>query len=233
MATLLGGVNAVPSSPVNLQVRLADLAGDKFKVSGDQYPAEREASARVTHSLLCLPSLPRICSMPYSTRIAASERHKHNPLRCSLDTVGLNICHSHVPRARCPSVPQDLPRFFSPTAVVVWEGNSVTGSQQLTHLFSVLPPTKHTLTSIDSHPITPPNTTPTASSSAAPQSLLVSVSGTVVYGLDSGGVRGFFHSFVLEKGSGGVGYSYIVSASFRTRQLIEPEKPKKQYRSSV
>ena len=113
--------------------------------------------------------------------------------------------------------------------MVVWEGNSVTGSQQLTHLFSVLPPTKHTLTSIDCHPISSP---PTPTTAAAPQSLLVSVSGTVVYGLDSGGVRGFFHSFVLEKGSG-VGYSYVVSASFRTRQLTEPEKPKKPYRSSV
>ena len=121
---------------------------------------------------------------------------------------------------------------------MVWEGNSVTGSQQLTHLFSVLPPTKHTLTSIDTHPITPAasSTSPsTPTATHAPHTLLVSVSGTVVYGLDSGGVRGFFHSFVLEKGggSGGGGYSYVVSASFRTRQLTEPDKPKKHYRSSV
>ena len=178
--------------------------------------------------------------MPCSTHIAASVQHP-----TGTSSAACNACSAHCPHLfaqysllhpRAPLSPahspplQDLPRFFSPSAVVVWEGNSVTGSAQLTHLFSVLPPTKHTLTSIDCHPLTPP--TP-ATAASAPQSLLVSVSGTVVYGLDSGGVRGFFHSFVLEKGSGGAGYSYVVSASFRTRQVVEPEKPKKPYRSSV
>ena len=106
---------------------------------------------------------------------------------------------------------------------MVWEGNSVTGSH-LSQLFSMLPPTKHTLTSVDTHPITAPSSSPSPSST--PSSLLVSVSGTVVYGLDTAVPRGFFHSFVIEKG-GPSGFHYIVSASFRSRQLHEPDKPRK------
>jgi hypothetical protein len=133
---------------------------------------------------------------------------------------------------------QDLPRFFSPSSLVVWEGNSVTGSQQLSHLFSMLPPTKHSLTSCDTHPIQHQTAAASSSSSASsasaaasssPSSLLVSVSGTVVYGLDTAVPRGFFHSFVIEKAAAS-GFHYIVSATFRSRQLTEPDRPKKHYK---
>ena len=120
---------------------------------------------------------------------------------------------------------QDLARFFSPTSLVVWEGNSVKGSQQLSHLFSMLPPTKHILTSIDTHPLPPPSTA-SAPASSSPSSLLVSVSGTVVYGLDTAVPRGFFHSFVIEKGGPGQ-FHYITAASFRSRQLHEPDRLRK------
>ena len=133
-------------------------------------------------------------------------------------------CHCPPPRSPSPSPPlQDLARFFSPTSLVVWEGNSVKGSQQLSHLFSMLPPTKHTLTSVDTHPLTTPSSSSTSPSPSA-SSLLVSVSGTVVYGLDTAVPRGFFHSFVIEKGGS---FHYITAASFRSRQLHEPDRQRK------
>ena len=215
MATLLGVANAASSPPANLQVRLADLAGDKFKVS----EAPKQPTALHCHRLapsLTWSSLPTrcccfslcaghvLCRIRLAPQRQTALRRAPYPLHLPHSIASLLSPHSHsLPRARLSSAPspQDLPRFFSPTAAVVWEGNSVTGSQQLTHLFSVLPPTKHTLTSIDSHPITPLTATASAAAAAAaPQSLLVSISGTVVYGLDSGGVRGFFHSFVLGEG---------------------------------
>jgi len=48
----------------------------------------------------------------------------------------------------------------------------------------------------------------------------------VVYGLDTAVPRGFFHSFVIEKG-GPSGFHYITAASFRSRQLHEPDRLKK------
>lgn len=89
----------------------------------------------------------------------------------------------------------------------------------------MLPPTKHTIVSIDTHVIEQPNQ-PTNQTSPI-QSLLVSIAGTVVYGLDTAHPRGFFHSFVIDKSPSSQHHA-ISAASFRSRHLNEPEKPRKQ-----
>lgn len=48
-------------------------------------------------------------------------------------------------------LPKDVHGFFAPHCTLVWEGTAVQGTQQLSNLFSMLPPTKHVITSLDAH----------------------------------------------------------------------------------
>jgi hypothetical protein len=84
----------------------------------------------------------------------------------------------------------------------------------------MLPPTKHSIQTIDTQPIQ--SSAPQQSSASlnlTVNALLISVSGTVQYGTESY-AHGFYHTFVIDKAPAAKAnqqYHYIVYATFRSR----------------
>eukprot|EP00050_Salpingoeca_kvevrii_P021710 m.114446 g.114446 ORF g.114446 m.114446 type:complete len:121 (-) comp9449_c0_seq1:234-596(-) len=86
------------------------------------------------------------------------------------------------------SIDTDRPallQLYAPQAVFVWNGNPAQGLDALTAFFQELPPTKHTISSLDIHPSAVPG-------SAA---LLITTKGSVAYAGNPG--KTFMHSFLL------------------------------------
>jgi hypothetical protein len=97
----------------------------------------------------------------------------------------------------------EVHRFYRDDSTVIWNGNAKKGVQSLNDFFKQLPPTRHTILSIDCHPM--PGTDPSRAN------VLVSVAGTVEYAQQD--PRQFSHSFVLVQEAKGT--YYILNDCFR------------------
>ncbi len=108
---------------------------------------------------------------------------------------------------------QDLGRFFTSRSVLLWEGVPKQGKEEIEKFFDSLPPTKHTISSLDIQQV-------------SPSVLLISIAGSVIFGIDAQTPKGFFHSFVIEQQSVLDPTSgrqkplhFIVSGTFRSRNM--------------
>eukprot|EP01087_Luapelamoeba_hula_P015299 TRINITY_DN4554_c0_g1_i1.p1 TRINITY_DN4554_c0_g1~~TRINITY_DN4554_c0_g1_i1.p1 ORF type:complete len:148 (-),score=26.85 TRINITY_DN4554_c0_g1_i1:23-466(-) len=106
------------------------------------------------------------------------------------------------------SAKYELYRFYRDDSIIIWNGTPKKGVASLNEFFKQLPPTKHTITSIDSHPIAGLE----ESGGSGVGALLVTAVGSVVYASDA--PRGFSQSFLLLQETGKTTF-YILSDTFR------------------
>ncbi|KAL6067338.1 NTF2-related export protein 2 [Balamuthia mandrillaris] len=101
-----------------------------------------------------------------------------------------------------------LHRFYNDTSTLLWNGTVKKGAHNLSEFFKLLPPSKHTVHSIDCQPVLENAEGPTG------KTILVTTSGVVVYATDA--PRCFSQSFVLcqDPSKGGKSF-FILSDCFR------------------
>ena len=115
----------------------------------------------------------------------------------------------------------DIIQLFTQSSTCIYDGNPAIGKQTITQLYSVLPPSKHSIDTIDIQPIDKSIVNNTQQQNKQTlfniDTLLISVTGTVQYGTDSR-INLYHHTFIIDKcDPQKPNIHYIVYATFRSR----------------
>ncbi|KAL6261427.1 NTF2-related export protein [Pogonomyrmex barbatus] len=102
-----------------------------------------------------------------------------------------------------------ISRMYMDTATLIWNGNGVTGKDNIQKFWTDLPPSEHTIHTLDAQPITSPEV-------ANQLTFLVKVCGQVKY--DDKNSKSFNQTFLITA----MGDKWkVVSDCFRAQELLE------------